>query len=104
MHVDVLVWGVNGFKKKKKPLPPSVHAARAERTILPSQEDRLCGSCIVEGRHARHTSSPPTQTHSRSLPLCASFGFFLVFFFFFAGLNYSGSLVAFRMKNSGGAA
>lgn len=85
LHVDVLVWGVNGFKKKKKPLPPSVHAARAERTILPSQEDRLCGSCIVEGRHARHTSSPPThtQTHSRSLPLCASFVFFLFFWFFF---------------------
>lgn len=95
-----------GFKKKK-PQPPSVHAARAERTILPSQEDRLGGSCIVEGRHARHTSSPPThtQTHSRSLPLCASFVCFSgFFFFFFAGLNYSGSLVAFRMKNSGGAA
>lgn len=71
----------------------------------PSQGDRLGGSCIVKGRQARHTSfsHPMTHTHTHIKPL-SLFNLFFCASFVACGLNYSSSLAAFRVTNSGAAA
>lgn len=85
LHVDVLVWGVNGFKKKKK-APASVCACCSGR----ENNTPITGGQIVWQLHcwrtARQTHFFPPDTHTNSLslssPLCL-FCFFSGFFFCF---------------------
>lgn len=102
--------GVGGWMGLKAPSLRLCMLLKPGRTMPPSQGDRLGGSCIVEGRQARHTFQPPHPTTTTTIhthtphphnthrftltpSLCTSF--------VGGGLNYSSSLVAFRMTNCG---
>lgn len=85
LHVDVLVWGVNGFKKRKSPslrlcmlLGPREQYSHHRRT------DCVAAALLKDG--TPDTLLPPRHTHTNSLslssPLCL-FWFFFCFVLFF---------------------
>lgn len=82
LHVDVLVWGVNGFKKKKSPclrlcmlLGPREQYSHHRRT------DCVAAALLKDG--TPDTLLPPRHTHKLTLALFPFVPLLFFFWFFF---------------------